>query len=64
MNNAARAKKIIQRISYITIATIADDGMPWNAPVFSAYDEQYNFYWGTYRNSQKSKNIRNNKNIF
>ncbi len=64
MDNIAKAKEIIKKILYITIASISDDGMPWNAPVFAAYDEKYNFYWGTYRNSQKSKNIRVNKNIF
>lgn len=62
--NVKRAKEVIKKIPYITIATISEDGMPWNAPVFAAYDEKYNFYWGTYRNSQKSKNIRHNKNVF
>lgn len=64
MTNEERAKAVIKKISYITIATISEDGMPWNAPVFAAYDKNYNFYWGTYRNSQKSKNIRYNKNVF
>jgi len=64
MTNEERAKAVIKKIPYITIATISEDGMPWNAPVFAAYDENYNFYWGTYRNSQKSKNIRHNKNVF
>ena len=64
MTNEEKARAIIKKISYITIATISEDGMPWNSPVFAAYDEKYNFYWGTYRNSQKSKNIRHNKNVF
>jgi len=59
-----RAKGIISKIPYITIATISKDGLPWNAPVFAAYDKNYTFYWGTYRDSQKSKNIRANKNVF
>lgn len=64
MNNSEKAKKIIEKIPYITIATISEDGMPWNAPVFTAYDKNYTFYWGTYRDSQKSKNTRANKNVF
>lgn len=60
----AKAKEIIQRVPYVTVATVADDGLPWNAPVFAAYDKDYNFFWGTYRNSQKSKNIRSNSNVF
>ena len=58
------AKEIIANVPYITIATVDDKGMPWNAPVFAAYDNNYNFYWGTFRNSQKSKNVRANENIF
>jgi len=64
MTNEEKAKAIIQKISYITIATVSKDGMPWNAPVFAAYNKDYTFYWGTYRDSQKSKNIRANKNVF
>ena len=64
MNYAATAKEIIRRIPYITIASISAEGQPWNAPVFAAYDQDYNFYWDTYRDSQKSRNIRTNKNIF
>jgi nitroimidazol reductase NimA-like FMN-containing flavoprotein (pyridoxamine 5'-phosphate oxidase superfamily) len=59
-----RAKEIIDQIQYVTIASVADDGMPHNTPVFSAYDEDYNFYWGTYKDSQKAKNIRANNNVF
>lgn len=59
-----RAKEIISKITYITIASIAEGGKPWNAPVFSAYDKDYNFYWGSYRESQHSKNIRANPAIF
>ena len=64
MTRDERAKALIAKIPYIVVATIFKDGMPWNAPVFTAYDEKYNFYWGTYRDSQKSRNIRHNKNVF
>lgn len=59
-----RAKKIIQAISYITIATVSEDGQPWNTPVLSAFDENYNFFWVSYQNAQHSKNIKNNSKIF
>lgn len=64
MPTAQRAREIIEKIFYITIASISEDGQPWNAPVFSAYDKDYNFYWGSYKDSQHSRNIRFNKNIF
>ena len=59
-----RAKEIIERILYITIASVSESGEPWNAPVYSAFDEDHNFYWGSHVDAQHSKNIRVNPNIF
>ncbi|HSX52842.1 MAG TPA: pyridoxamine 5'-phosphate oxidase family protein [Patescibacteria group bacterium] len=59
-----RAKEIIEKIDYITIASVTPDGMPWNTPVYSAFDKDYNFFWGTHIDSQKAKNIRNDENVF
>ena len=59
-----QAKEIIARINYITIASVTPDSKPWNSPVFSAYDDDYNFYWGTHKDSQKAKNIAANENVF
>lgn len=60
----SRAKEIIEKILYITIATTPKDGQPWNTPVYSAYDENYTFFWASDQNGQHSKNIRDNNNIF
>ncbi len=60
----ARAKEIISQIIYITVATSSKDGLPWNSPVYSAYDENYNFFWTSSPHSQHSKNIAENSNIF
>lgn len=59
-----RAKEIIKKILYITIATVDGSGQPWNSPVYSAYDESYNFYWASWTESQHSKNINQNNRIF
>ncbi|HLC91550.1 MAG TPA: pyridoxamine 5'-phosphate oxidase family protein [Candidatus Saccharimonadales bacterium] len=59
-----RAREVIESISYITIASVTPDGKPWNSPVFATYDKDYNFYFGTHRESQKAKNIRANSNVF
>ena len=59
-----KAKKIIEKILYITIATVSKDGQPWNSPVFSAYDESYNFYWNSWKENQHSKNIAENSKVF
>lgn len=59
-----RARRIIENILYITIATVDKNGQPWNTPVYSAYDEEYNFYWASDQNGQHSKNIADNNKIF
>ena len=43
-SNVERAHKIIKKILHLTIATCSKDGAPWNSPVYSAFDEDYNFY--------------------
>ena len=63
-NLTEKAKSIIQKILYITIATSSKDGQPWNSPVFSAFDENYNFYWNSWTENQHSKNIEGNPNVF
>ncbi len=53
-----RAAEIIKDIKYITIASVSDDGQPWNTPVYSAFDKDLNFYWFSDKNSQHSQNVR------
>lgn len=59
-----RAKEIIEKIFYLTIATSSKDCKPWNSPVYGAYDEGYNFFWASDQNGQHSKNIAENENVF
>ncbi|MGQ0776232.1 MAG: pyridoxamine 5'-phosphate oxidase family protein [Pseudonocardiales bacterium] len=60
------ARRTIQEIQYITIATICTGtgSHPWNSPVYSAFDSDYNFFWASDHQSQHSKNIRDNPCIF
>ncbi len=62
--NTDKAKRILQKILYITIASVGKDSLPWNTPVYSAFDEDYNFYWASDQNGQHSKNIKENPNVF
>jgi hypothetical protein len=64
VNPNPQAKAIISRIEYATVATVDADGNPWNAPVYVAYDDQYNFYWGSHKDSQHSKNILHAPKVF
>jgi hypothetical protein len=44
-----KAQAILDRINYSTLATVSNDGQPWNSPVYCAYDQDYNVYWVSYR---------------
>lgn len=59
-----RAKEVIQKILYITIATSSKNGQPWNTPAYSAFDKNYTFYLVSWAENQHSKNIRENENVF
>lgn len=59
-----KVAEIIKKIPYITLATVANDGQPWNSPLWSAFDNDLNFYWASDWNSVHSKNIKENNKIF
>jgi nitroimidazol reductase NimA-like FMN-containing flavoprotein (pyridoxamine 5'-phosphate oxidase superfamily) len=59
-----RARRIVHSIKYVTIATASANGQPWNSPVYSAFDAEYNFYWASDREGQHSRNIRENPRVF
>jgi hypothetical protein len=59
-----KAKKEINNRMYLTLATVDAKSFPWNTPVYSAFDQEYNFYWMSAISSQHSKNIRNNSRVF
>ncbi len=61
---ASRAVQIIKKIEYINIASITPEGLPWNSPVYTAYDKNLNFYWLSWKKNQHSINVRNNPNVF
>jgi len=55
-----QAKKVIDTIQYIDLATVSGDGKPWNSPLWYVRDDKYNFYFYSPKYTQHSKNIRNN----
>ena len=57
------AEAIVESNIYMTIATADQAGKPWASPVFFAYDEEYNLYWVSYKESTHSKNIHSRKEI-
>lgn len=64
MDLAERALALLARNDYINIATVSDDGLPWNTPVYAVYDHGLNFYWSSWKKAEHSVNIRNNGKVF
>lgn len=59
----SKAKEIIAENIYMTVSTASLDGEPWVSPVFFAYDEAYNFFWVSNKDSNHSKLIRTNPRV-
>jgi nitroimidazol reductase NimA-like FMN-containing flavoprotein (pyridoxamine 5'-phosphate oxidase superfamily) len=60
---ATQAKAIIKNNIYLTLATATKDGKPWISPLFFAYDNDFNLYWVSSKNSLHSKLIRSNPRV-
>src|ERR1700733_12374735 len=58
MDFTARAKEIISKNIYLTMATSDARGNPWVSPVYCAYDDRYNFYWTSNPGARHSRNIK------
>ncbi len=62
---SAEAKAILDRIIFGTIATVSDDGQPWNTPVAAFhFPNDYTLYWASWKDNQHSQNIRANSKAF
>jgi hypothetical protein len=58
------AKEILAKIHYLNIATVNEDGSPWNTPVSASHDDQLNFYWGSSPENVHSQNINRDSRVF
>jgi hypothetical protein len=59
-----QARRTIHTVQYLTVATIDEHNRPWNAPVYTAFDDHYRFFWISDGEGQHSRNIRNNPDVF
>lgn len=59
-----RAKEILSTVLYATVATSSKAGKPWNSPVAGFWDDDYNLYWFSDKESVHSRNIRENEDVF
>ena len=58
------ATAILKSIHYITIATVCEDGSPWNSPVSASVDAELNFTWGSNADNIHSRNINRDGRAF
>lgn len=58
------AVEILKTFRYITIASVCEDGSPWNTPVSASCDQQLHFYWGSSPDNVHSKNVRRDNRAF
>ena len=58
-----KAQQIISENIYMTIATSSIDGKPCISPVFFAYDEDYNLFWVSNKESRHSTLIKANSQV-
>src|SRR5438046_190095 len=61
--NIRKAQKIIAKNNYMVLATANKKGMPWNVPVYFAYDKNYSFYWYSRKNTKHSRLIKENNTV-
>ena len=62
-HHTERAKEILEKIIYATVATADKNGKPWNSPVRHVYDSDLNLYWFSDKSNQHSQNIRENEDV-
>ena len=57
MNDAERARSIIESNSYMTLATADAAGTPWASPVWFAHDRLAEFVWASRPGARHSRNV-------
>ncbi len=59
-----RARQLLAQIHHVAIATVNEDGSPHNSPVFMAFDDQLRAFWASNQDSQHSRNIARDGQVF
>lgn len=59
-----KARQILDKITYVTLATVNTEGSPWNSPVYYAADQELNIYWSSHPESVHSQNIMRRGQVF
>jgi len=60
----SQLENILNSTQYATISTVDEKGSPWAAPVWYVVDESNSVYWWSPKDSQHSKNIAVNPEVY
>src|SRR5688572_14837124 len=52
------ALEILRRAHFGVVASITDDGSPWNSPLVVERDKNLNLYWYSDKDSRHAQNVR------
>ncbi len=56
--------RILSSAEFCNIATVCEDGSPWNTPVFFVSDKDQNIYWWSSLKAVHSKNILRDSRVY
>ncbi len=59
-----RARELLETARHAALATVNDDGLPHNSPVFMAFDEQLRAIWASNPQAQHSQNVVRSGQVF
>jgi hypothetical protein len=59
-----RARHTLEANANAALATVSSAGLPWNSPVYVAYDANLTFYWSSRHDAEHSKNIAAHADVF
>jgi nitroimidazol reductase NimA-like FMN-containing flavoprotein (pyridoxamine 5'-phosphate oxidase superfamily) len=58
------ARETIDTVPFLTLATVDQQGQPWATPLAYSFDPRGLIYWRSGKDSQHSRNIRDNGRVF
>lgn len=59
-----KAYDILNNHRYLNLATVTPENLPWNTPLYYAFDKDLNFYWHSWVHNQHSHSIQTNPNAY
>ena len=59
-----KVRHLLAHIPHVAIATVTEEGLPHNSPVFGAFNDKLHLFWASDPNAMHSHNIRRSGEVF